>query len=295
NGAIEPGFDADNDGIPNHFDLDSDNDGITDVVETGNGDLDTDNDGDVDANDAVFADGNMDGQADNTAGTIPANTDTNVNDGPDYLDIDADDDGIPDNVEGQSTGSYTAPSGIDNNNNGIDDAYEGSGFIDTPENTDTDTTPDYLDTDSDNDGVDDIVEAGQGTFTGTDLDGDGLDDGFDTSDDTGVEPDVNDNLDAGASGTDNNDDPSTAEVDFRENYDPCASGAVVDLTNPLYIAADCDGDGVTNGEEVDPDNDGTAGPNGTNPNDPCDYDATAQNFTTVTIAWLAIDCDGDGV
>ncbi|WP_298521246.1 hypothetical protein, partial [uncultured Kordia sp.] len=74
---------------------DSDNDGITDVVETGNGDLDTDNDGDVDADDAVFADGNMDGQADNTAGTIPVNTDSNAGDGPDFLDIDADDDGIP--------------------------------------------------------------------------------------------------------------------------------------------------------------------------------------------------------
>ncbi|WP_299679053.1 VCBS domain-containing protein, partial [uncultured Dokdonia sp.] len=97
-GEIEDGFDADNDGVPNHFDLDSDNDGVTDVVETGNGDLDTDNDGDVDADDDVFADTNMDGQSDNTEGTVPENTDGNPNDGPDFLDIDADDDGIPDNV-----------------------------------------------------------------------------------------------------------------------------------------------------------------------------------------------------
>ncbi|MBQ4822934.1 DUF11 domain-containing protein, partial [Aquimarina sp. MMG016] len=49
-----------------------------------------------------------------------------------------------------------------------------------------------------------------------DADGDGLDDGFDTIDTTGTTPDVNDNLDTGAIGTDNDDAPSTAEVDFRE-------------------------------------------------------------------------------
>ena len=30
---------------------------------------------------------------------------------PDYLDLDADNDGIPDNIEGQSTTGYVAPSG----------------------------------------------------------------------------------------------------------------------------------------------------------------------------------------
>lgn len=43
--------DFDGDGIPNSFDLDSDNDGIYDVVESGNGHLDTNNDGIIDGAD----------------------------------------------------------------------------------------------------------------------------------------------------------------------------------------------------------------------------------------------------
>ncbi|WP_188476220.1 gliding motility-associated C-terminal domain-containing protein [Dokdonia pacifica] len=256
-GEIEDGFDADNDGIPNHFDLDSDNDGITDVVETGNGDLDTDNDGDVDADDTGFTDNDGDGQSDNTEGTVPENTDGNPNDGPDFLDIDADDDGIPDNVEAQDTDDYTPPSGDDNNNNGIDDAYENGGYIDDPTDTDGDDTPDYLDTDSDNDNVSDMDEAGQGNPTGMDTDGDGLDDGYDDSDDTGVEPDVNDNLDTGADGTDNDDDPSIDEVDFRE-------------------IMDSDGDGIPDVDDVDDDNDGIAdvdeNPDGVDPSADDDMD-----------------------
>ena len=84
----------------------------------------------------------------------------------DYLDIDADNDGIPDNIEGQTTSGYIAPSGVgaamtDTNNNGIDDVYEtGSNFGLTPTNTDGTDNPDYLDADSDNDGINDISENG---------------------------------------------------------------------------------------------------------------------------------------
>jgi hypothetical protein len=42
----------------------------------------------------------------------------------DYQDIDADGDGIVDNIEAQSTVGYTAPSGNDTNGNGLDDAYD---------------------------------------------------------------------------------------------------------------------------------------------------------------------------
>ena len=59
--------------------------------------------------------------------------------------------------------------------------------------------------------------------------------------------------------------------------------------------ADCDGDGATNGEEVDPDGDGIAGPNGTNPSDPCSFDVANQDLGSVSQAWLDADCDGDGV
>ena len=60
-----------------------------------------------------------------------------------------DDDGLPDNVEAQTTDGYIAPSGVDSDNDGLDDAYEGDGDAGiTPEDTDGDSTPDYLDDDS---------------------------------------------------------------------------------------------------------------------------------------------------
>jgi gliding motility-associated-like protein len=80
--------------------------------------------------------------------------------------------------------------------------------------------------------------------------------------------------------------------------DPCSFNfADQDLAtvSQAWLDADCDGDGVTNGEEVDPDGDGTPGPNGTNPTDPCSFNFTDQDLATVSQAWLDADCDGDGV
>ncbi|WP_346883945.1 gliding motility-associated C-terminal domain-containing protein, partial [uncultured Algibacter sp.] len=307
--GIPDEYDADGDGIPNHFDLDGDNDGIPDVVETGNGDLDTDNDGDIDADDAVFSDTDNDGQADNTVGMTPLNTDGNPNDGPDFLDIDADDDGIPDNVEAQETGDYTAPSGIDGNMNGLDDAYEGAGFIESPTNTDGTDMPDYLDTDSDNDGVADVVEAGQGVPTGVDADADGLDDGFDDNIGTVGQPqDVNDNLDTGADGTNNTDNPVSPEVDFREIMDADMDGIpdVADLDddndgiadvdeNPNGVdpSADDDGDGIPNYMDVDPDGDPSTPdlPDGNGDGIPDEYDADGDGIPN----HFDLDGDNDGI
>ena len=49
--------------------------------------------------------------------------------------------------------------------------------------------------------------------------------------------------------------------------------------------ADCDGDGVTNGDESD---------NFTDPQDPCDYSFELQTVSP-TATWNNLDCDGDGV
>ena len=161
--------DFDGDGIPNSLDLDSDNDGITDVIESGGTD--------------VNRDGKADGNSGNTettngvpssagTGNTPTNTDNDTI--PNFLDLDADNDGIPDNIEGQTSKGYIAPSGagtgiIDTNNNGVDDTYESGAIIGiNPTNTDAsattsaDTIPDYLDLDSDGDGIFDVVESGTG-------------------------------------------------------------------------------------------------------------------------------------
>jgi hypothetical protein len=97
---------------------------------------------------------------------------------PNYQDLDSDNDGIPDNVEAQTSLGYTAPSGSDSDNDGLDNAYETGGisYVDT----DGDGTPDFMDTDSDNDGTNDTSEAAL-TLSGTDSDGDGLDNAIDTT------------------------------------------------------------------------------------------------------------------
>ncbi|SCY45534.1 hypothetical protein SAMN05192588_2993 [Nonlabens sp. Hel1_33_55] len=61
-------------------------------------------------------------------------------------------------MEAQTTAGYVFPIGVDSDDNGLDDVYEsspGAGEGITPENTDGDGNPDYLDIDSDNDNVDD--------------------------------------------------------------------------------------------------------------------------------------------
>ncbi|MFS8082395.1 MAG: T9SS type A sorting domain-containing protein [Ginsengibacter sp.] len=177
----------DRDKVPNPYDIDSDGDGIVDALEAG------------------FADANFDGRADGTIGpngwvtsvsSLPTlvlpNSDSDPN--PNYLDIDSDNDGIPDNIEGPSTFDYLLPSGLDTDGDGLDNSYDdkptvwgghGVFLIDT----DADGIPDYLDLDTDGDGSPDISEGNDFNFNGiaddlvtlmhTDADGDGLDDRFD--------------------------------------------------------------------------------------------------------------------
>ncbi len=156
-----PYVDTDRDGVPDATDVDDDNDGIIDSRE----DPDTDGDGNPETN-ALDTDG----------------------DGiPDYLDLDSDNDGILDNLEAQSTAGFIAPSGVDSDGNGLDDAYEASpGSCEglQPVDKDGDKVPDFLDIDSDNDGILDNVEAqltsGYIPPSGQDQNENGLDDAYES-------------------------------------------------------------------------------------------------------------------
>ncbi|MGY8915135.1 MAG: hypothetical protein ACKVJF_08645, partial [Flavobacteriales bacterium] len=232
--------DTDGDGVPDVTDLDDDNDGILDTVESPDGvDIDSDNDG-----------------------------------YPDRIDIDSDDDGIPDNVEVQTTSGYVAPSGLDDDNDGLDNAYEGAGNEGlTPVDTDGDGTPDHLDLDSDNDLVPDNNEGNDfnfdgipdQTFTGIDTDGDGLDDGYEGSD-------VNDGFDV----NDEIDDPAN---DLPDTDGDASTGGDVN-----YRDLDDDGDNIDTPDE-DADNDGDS------TNDDTDDDGTPDYLDPTD----GKDTDGDGV
>jgi hypothetical protein len=184
-----PNKNLDRDFRPNAYDLDSDGDGIADVIEAGGG----------------ITDANLDGKADGVIGANGWSTSVSAlatlslrnTDGvgnPDYLDIDSDDDGIPDNIEGMSTVGYKLPGTTDTDGDGLVDTYDnivgfgGSGIF--VYDHDADGIPDYRDLDTDGDGSPDIVEGndwnlnGWGdeniTLTGLDTDGDGLDNRFDS-------------------------------------------------------------------------------------------------------------------
>jgi len=193
-GGVTP-VDSDGDDLADYLDVDSDNDGITDTVEAGG--VDADGDGVVDG----FTDADGDGLDDATATAPLPVADTDGDGLRDYLDLDSDGDGILDAIEGHDDdGDGVAdvlPTGIDTDEDGIDDAFDpdnggtpagvqdtdgdgvadhldldsdNDGILDTDENvgdTDGDGTPDYLDLDSDGDGINDALE-------GNDANGDGF-------------------------------------------------------------------------------------------------------------------------
>jgi Secretion system C-terminal sorting domain len=175
-------------GRPNPYDIDCDNDGLTDILEAGMGN-DVNNDG---TTDNTTGNDGWDDVIDAGVSLVLRNTDGTGD--FDFLDADADDDGIPDNVEAISTSGYLLPLLVDTDNDGLIDVYDpvigfaGGGL--TPNNQDGDLLPDYIDTDTDGDFRIDIVEGNDFNFNATDddvvlpmvyadTDGDGLHDFFD--------------------------------------------------------------------------------------------------------------------
>ncbi len=185
-------YDTDGDGHKDYVDLDSDNDGIVDLIEVGG--ADSDGDGHIDS----YSDSNTDGYHDayaTSALTIYNNDIVKETvDGteilPNYRDIDSDGDSIDDTHEGYGPGAYTTISVLlDNDGDGILNKYDinSGGEPILPHDYDTDGTPDYLDLDSDNDGALDIEEGNNAdnsggadsSPSGVDDNKNGLDDNFD--------------------------------------------------------------------------------------------------------------------
>lgn len=264
-------IDTDNDGIFDRLDLDSDNDGIADILEAGG--VDTNNDGEVDypipGDPTSMVDANSNGwssvfdngTADSTTtenGTPLLDPNSDGDSLKDRLDLDADDDGIPDNVESHSTAGYIAPNADDaatyETNRGINSAYL-NGL--TPVNSDGTDLPDYLDTDSDNDGLTDLEE--RFTFQPLGLVGiNGLLADAEAADDY---TDVNGNAynssiftlldsDGDMNPDGSNATPLGVDFDYRDNVDTdsCDATAAGNF--------DTDGDNVSDICDLDDDNDG---------------------------------------
>ncbi len=245
-----PTRDTDNDGIPDACDLDSDNDGISDLIESGatasqiavdinkdgtisplevtiatGGNPDADGDGLMDIFDADIGDTTSLA----SVGTVAVNSDGDIR--QDYIDLDADADGIPDVIEGKKTANFGPTFGNDGDvrnddidtdgaisvfdNNDLGAGYFGGTFP-LPEDTDLDGIPDYLDLDSDNDFALDAWESGL-IPTGRDAGdfADGIDDAINPSefyrDNNGIVDLPWRDLD-----DEDNNAESGGDVDFRE-------------------------------------------------------------------------------
>ncbi len=282
----EGSVDTDGDTVPDFRDLDSDNDGLADTVEGDTGCAD------ILAPSGVCdgPDSDGDGVADDASGLAPPDTD---GDGAaDFRDLDTDNDGISDVIEGGSNCTDTTTEnsvcdGPDSDGDGIVDSIEAGagvhgGIADPMVDSDSDTVLDFRDLDSDDDGIVDLIEGGtgcadieeNGLCDGTDTDGDGLQDAID--DGTGFGDDVVDPL----PNTDSLGEPDYLDLDSNEDGTFDSAGAICTDTTPLDgvcdgtdtdgdgavdeidtfdgfgVAIDTDLDGINNADDLDDDNDG---------------------------------------
>ena len=283
--AYEKFGDMDADGKPNFLDLDSDGDGLSDQYEALNLCFDC---GRVDNNDDGY---------DDRAQQDPKypGVDTDGDGALDFLDLDSDNDGIPDAVEAGTdpknpvdTDKDGTPDfrDIDSDNDGIPDSIEAGKDPAVPVDTDKDGTPDFRDLDSDNDGISDTIEAGADPKKPLDIDGDGIFDFRETdSDNDGI----SDNIEKGPTAT-----PVDTDKDGLPDYrdiDSDNDGISDNIEKgPTATPVDTDGDGTPDFRDLDSDNDGISdniekGPSAT----PVDTDGDG------TADFRDLDSDNDGL
>ena len=225
-GAGNALLDTDADGVVDNRDLDSDNDGLADLLEARGSD--SDGDGRIDQ----FDDLNGDGADDGLQRAVSIVIDSDSDRVPDYRDLDSDQDSLSDLLETQGIAADLDNNGvldnfIDGNNDGLDDNMAANPVRER--DTDQDGVPDQVDLDSDGDGFSDLIEAG-----GVDIDNDGIVDVLADSDNDGI-PDIAD-----------------ASITRGEDSDQDGIDDMFDVT--FTSGNDADGDGIA--DQFDPDNDG---------------------------------------
>ena len=284
--------DTDRDGVPDNIDVDDDNDGIPDVNEGGGNNPVGDEDGDGIPNwqdtfdddpGDTLGDGSVTDYFDNDGNGIPDVFDHDGDGLANHLDIDADNDGIPDLTEAGGTDSdndgivdemydtdgdgipdsvdVDQTGGADNNADGIDDAAQGGA------DSDGDGIQNADDPDADGDGfadsLDDIDNGGPGEITSgtplsngdSDMDGlpnaldidaddDGIPDNIETQPSQGYVPPTG--LDSDGDGLDNAYDPDTNYASGSND----GPGTPLPITNtdgtdsPDYLDDDSDNDNI---------------------------------------------------
>ncbi|MEY2793082.1 MAG: hypothetical protein RJA76_1074, partial [Bacteroidota bacterium] len=288
----QEGFaDLDKDGIPNYLDLDSDGDGLKDAWEALPiyvPNRDDNYDGKIDKN-GQFIDKNGNGMADISEAQSP--TDTDKDGIPDYLDLDADNDCIPDGVELTNDLDQDGLQNYrdnDSDGDGINDSFE-AGNCNNPVDTDGDGIPDFLDLDSDNDGIKDAIELGPNPNLPIDTDGDGIPDFKDTDADNDGIPD---NIELGPDPSKPLDSDGDSVPNYRDlDSDNDGIPDQIEIGNNPLKPRDTDGDGIPDYLDLDSDGDGLPDKVevGKDPKYPLDSDKDG------VPDYLDLDSDNDGI
>jgi hypothetical protein len=235
----------------------------------------------------------LDADDDGLPDAVEGAADTDGDGVPDFQDPDSDNDGIPDADE--DTG-LPPLSGTDSDGDGLDDAIDvdatggtdvdGNGIDDSFETSDLDGdgVPDYLDTDTDDDGIPDLVE-GSG-----DSDGDGMPDFTDTdSDNDGIPDAVEDGSTPPLTGNDSDFDGIDDAIDVDSTGGDDLNGDGID---DAFTPTDTDGDGIPDHVDRDSNSDGVPdafGSSDTPPPGASDSDGDGLPD------YLETDSDGDGI
>lgn len=212
--------DLDLDGVADVFDLDSDNDGIEDIIEVGLGAL-SNGKGKMDA---AWVDANANGLHDAAEGLLVA-PDFDGDGAPNYMDLDSDNDAVFD-VDESGAGNINAIPGFVNGDGDITGDGKGDG-------ADTET---FRSKDTNGDGI--VEGYGDGILDVYDY---GLNSYGNLNQGTNLVPFLNYVLDS--------------DGDLSPNYLDVSSNGSFDILNTLYASLDANNDGIIDGN-TDDDKDG---------------------------------------